>query len=74
MPKPDPGPLQRLAAAGGGTSAEIRAATPVLDAVAAPTAQHLAAGGYGVVAFADLGRWLLALAALPALLLFRRSA
>ena len=74
VPKPDPGPLQRLAAAGGGTSAEIRAATPVLDAVAAPTAQHLAAGGYGVVAFADLGRWLLALAALPALLLFRRSA
>lgn len=74
VPKPDAGSLQRLAAAGGGTSAEIGNATPVLDAVAAPTAQHLAAGGYGVVAFADLGRWLLALAALPALLLFRRSA
>ncbi len=73
-PKPDPAPLQRLAAAGGGISAEIGAANPVLDAVSAPTAQHLATGGYGVVVFADLGRWLLALAALPALLLFRRSA
>lgn len=73
-PKPDPGPLQRLAAAGGGTSATITTADPVIAQVSAPTAQHLAAGGYGVVAFADLGRWLLALAALPALLLFRRSA
>ncbi|MCJ2011141.1 VWA domain-containing protein [Methylobacterium sp. J-076] len=73
-PKADPGPLRRLAEAGGGVSADIAAPAAVLDAVSAPTAQHLAAGGYGVVAFADLGRWLLALAALPALLLFRRSA
>ena len=31
-------------------------------------------GGYAVLAFADLGRWLLLLALLPALVLFRRSA
>ncbi|MFC6789208.1 VWA domain-containing protein [Methylobacterium komagatae] len=74
VPQAGPDPLRRLAEAGGGTSADVAVATPVLDAVAAPTAQHLAAGGYGVIAFADLGRWLLALAALPALLLFRRSA
>ena len=74
VPAPDPTALTRLAAAGGGTSADIAMPGPVLDAVGAPTAQHLAAGGYGVVAFADLGRWLLLLAALPALLLFRRSA
>jgi len=73
-PPPDATALARLAAAGGGPHADIATPGPVLDAVAAPTAQHLAAGGYGVVAFADLGRWLLALAALPALLLFRRSA
>ncbi|GJE72977.1 hypothetical protein CHKEEEPN_4538 [Methylorubrum podarium] len=46
----------------------------VLDRVGASTAQHLAAGGYGVLAFADFGRWLLLLALVPALLLFRRSA
>ncbi len=74
VPAPDPTALTRLAAAGGGPSADIAMPGPVLDAVGAPTAQHLAAGGYGVVAFADLGRWLLLLAALPALLLFRRSA
>ena len=34
----------------------------------------LAAGGYSVLAFADLGRWLLLLALVPALMLFRRSA
>ncbi len=74
VPAPDPTALARLSAAGGGVSADIADPGPVLEAVGAPTAQHLAAGGYGVVAFADLGRWLLLLAALPALLLFRRSA
>jgi peptidyl-prolyl cis-trans isomerase B (cyclophilin B) len=33
-----------------------------------------AAGGYTVLAFADLGRWLILLALFPALVLFRRSA
>ena len=60
--------------AGGGVVADLDAPGAVLEAVGASTAQHLAAGGYTVLAFADLGRWLLLLAALPALLLFRRSA
>lgn len=73
-PKPDRTALDALARAGGGTTADIATPGPVLDAVGAGLAQHLAAGGYGVLAYADLGRWLLLLAALPALLLFRRSA
>lgn len=73
-PKPDQAALDRLAAAGGGMSADVDAPDPVLGRVGASTAQHLAAGGYSVLAFADLGRWLLLLAALPALALFRRSA
>jgi len=73
-PRPDRAALDRLAALGGGRAADIDAAGPVLDRVGASTAQHLAAGGYSVLAFADRGRWLLWLALLPALALFRRSA
>ena len=74
VPQPDRAALDRLAGAGGGVAADLAAPAPVLDAVGASTAQHLAAGGYTVLAFADYGRWLLLLAALPALLLFRRTA
>jgi len=73
-PRPDRAALDRLASLGGGRVADIDAANPVLDRVGASTAQHLAAGGYSVLAFADIGRWLLLLALLPALTLFRRSA
>jgi len=73
-PKPDRAALEALVRAGGGNIADIAAPGAVLDAVGAGTAQHLAAGGYGVLAYADLGRWLLLIAALPALALFRRSA
>lgn len=73
-PKPDRAALDDLVRAGGGVAADLSAPAPVLDAVGASTAQHLAAGGYTVLAFADYGRWLLLLAALPALLLFRRTA
>ncbi|GJD81630.1 VWA domain-containing protein [Methylobacterium gregans] len=73
-PKPDRAALDGVVSAGGGVAAELDTPAAVLDAVGASTAQHLAAGGYTVLAFADLGRWLLLLAALPALLLFRRSA
>lgn len=74
VPKPDRAALDGLARAGGGVAADLSSPAPVLDAVGASTAQHLAAGGYTVLAFADYGRWLLLLAALPALLLFRRTA
>lgn len=73
-PRPDRAALDRLASLGDGRVADIDAANPVLDRVGASTAQHLAAGGYSVLAFADIGRWLLLLALLPALTLFRRSA
>lgn len=73
-PAPDRSALEGLARAGGGVGAGISDPGPVLDAVGAGTARHLAAGGYGVLAYADFGRWLLLLAALPALVLFRRSA
>lgn len=73
-PKPDRAALDRLAALGNGASTDLDAPTAVLDRVGASTAQHLAAGGYTVLAFADLGRWLILLALLPALVLFRRSA
>ncbi|BAU89494.1 von Willebrand factor type A [Methylorubrum populi] len=73
-PRPDRAALDRLAGAGGGRAADIDSPQAVLDRVGASTAQHLAAGGFGVLAFADFGRWLLLLALVPALLLFRRSA
>ncbi|GLS42419.1 VWA domain-containing protein [Methylobacterium brachythecii] len=73
-PRPDRAALDRLASQGSGRVADVASAEPVLDRVGASTAQHLAAGGYSVLAFQDLGRWLLLLALLPALALFRRSA
>ena len=74
VPKPDRAALDRLAGHGGGTAADVDAPDAVLGPVGASTAQHLAVGGYSVLAFADLGRWLLLLALVPALILFRRSA
>ena len=73
-PRPDRAALDRVAAEGGGEAADVDAPGAVLARVGASTAQHLAAGGYSVLAFADLGRWLLLLALAPALVLFRRSA
>ena len=73
-PKPDRTALDRLTTIGGGRIVDVDAPQAVLDAVGASAAQHLAAGGYTVLAFADVGRWLILLALLPALVLFRRSA
>lgn len=73
-PKPDRAALERLIGTGGGRLADLAAPGPVLEMVGASTAQHLAAGGYTVLAFTDLGRWMILLALLPALALFRRSA
>lgn len=73
-PKPDLAALDRLVSNGGGVTADVDRPDAVLDRIGASTAQHLAAGGYSVLAFADLGRWLLIAALFPALALFRRSA
>ncbi|WP_019906253.1 vWA domain-containing protein [Methylobacterium sp. 77] len=74
VPKPDRAALDRVTGAGNGITVDLGTPTALLDTVGASTAQHLAAGGYTVLAFADLGRWLILLALFPALALFRRSA
>ncbi|MFE1597540.1 vWA domain-containing protein [Methylobacterium sp. ID0610] len=73
-PRADRGALDRLAGIGGGAAGETDAPAAVLAAVSETTAGHLAAGGFAVLAWQDLGRWLLLGALVPALLLFRRSA
>ncbi|ACL56016.1 vWA domain-containing protein [Methylobacterium nodulans] len=73
-PRPDRAALDRLAGIGGGTAGEADAPSLVLAAVGETTARHLSAGGYAVLVWQDLGRWLLLGALAPALLLFRRSA
>ncbi|ACA15903.1 von Willebrand factor type A [Methylobacterium sp. 4-46] len=73
-PRPDRPALDRLAAAGGGVAADLDAPAPVLGAVGETAARHLADGGLAVLAWQDLGRWLLLGALAPALLLFRRGA
>ncbi|MGY2048209.1 vWA domain-containing protein [Methylobacterium sp. JK268] len=73
-PPPDRAALDRLAAAGGGVAATVDAPASVLASVGETTARHLAAGGLAVLAWEDLGRWLLLAALPPALLLFRRRA
>lgn len=73
-PRPDRAALDRLVELGGGALADADGLAPVTDPLGASTAQNLAAGGYSVLAFSDLGRWLLLLALVPALILFRRSA
>jgi Ca-activated chloride channel family protein len=73
-PRPDGAGLARLAALGGGAAGSLDAPGPVLAAFSETIAHHLAEGGYAVLAWQDLGRWLAGLALLPVLLLFRRSA
>lgn len=73
-PRSDRAALDRLARTGGGAAGEIDAPSPVVAAVAETGAGHLAAGSYAVLAWQDVGRWLVLLALLPALLLFRRPA
>ncbi|SEP14719.1 Ca-activated chloride channel family protein [Methylobacterium sp. ap11] len=73
-PRPDGAGMARLATLGGGSAGSLDAPAPVLAAISETVARHLAEGGYAVLAWRDLGRWLAGLALLPVLLLFRRSA
>ncbi|WP_298959940.1 VWA domain-containing protein [uncultured Methylobacterium sp.] len=73
-PRPDRTALAGLAAAGGGTAGEAGAPAAVLAAVGESVPRRLAQGGLAVLACQDWGRWLVLLALVPALLLFRRSA
>ncbi len=73
-PRPDGAGMARLATTGGGSAGSLDAPAPVLAAISETVARHLAEGGYAVLAWRDLGRWLAGLALLPVLMLFRRSA
>ncbi len=71
-PAPDPDALAALAREGGGASAPARAPRPVLDRIEAARIARVARSPEASLVFRDLGPWLLALSALPALALFRR--
>lgn len=73
-PPPDPEALRRLAAAGGGVYASARDPAPLLEALAKARRGILARSPLAPQAFEDFGRWILLLALIPALLLFRREA
>ena len=63
-----------LAAGGGGVSGDAGRPGLVLSAISGRSSLHFAPSSLGVLAFRDLGQWLLLAAALPLLLSFRRSA
>jgi len=71
-PPPDPTALSELARLGGGTAAPARDPGPVLAAIEAARIARIARSDEAGRVFRDLGPWLLALAALPGLALFRR--
>ncbi|MGC9447610.1 VWA domain-containing protein [Cereibacter johrii] len=72
MPEPPADALAALARAGGGALAPVRTPRPLLERLGQARTRALARSAEGPALFEDLGRWLLLLAALPALLLFRR--
>jgi Ca-activated chloride channel family protein len=73
-PRPSRATLDAAAAEAGGVSADVADPTPVVAQLSSGAATRLAATDYAVLAWADLGRFLLVASLLPALLLFRRGA
>jgi Ca-activated chloride channel family protein len=71
-PAPNPDALAALAREGGGASAPARAPLPVLERIEAARIARIAKSEAATLVFRDLGPWFLALAAIPALALFRR--
>lgn len=71
-PRPNRPPLDALAASGHGVAGDVIDFGPVLGEIASRPALRLGRGDYAVLAWRDLGRFLLALAAIPGVLLFRR--
>lgn len=71
-PPPNPGSLAELAREGGGASAPARDPKPILARIEQARIARIAQSPDAALVFRDLGPWILALAALPALSLFRR--
>lgn len=71
--RPDRASLDELAASAHGVSSDILDMSPVLTQIAKRPAVRLGQGDYAVLAWKDFGRVLLAVALIPALLLFRRT-
>lgn len=65
--------LEALAAVGGGVSGTVDDTQAVLARVSRDVAERLGPGAFSSLVWQDFGRWLLALAAIPALLMFRRG-
>lgn len=65
--------LDALATLGGGVSAPVGEPQAVEERLARRPAERLGPGAYASLVWFDYGRWLLVLAAFPALLLFRRG-
>ena len=75
VPPPDPGALAAIARSStGGQATDLTRIGDLLAALGEDVAPRLARGGYAALAWTDLGRLLLLLAALPLLAPFRRSA
>lgn len=72
MPVPDRAGAARLAAEGGGILADTANLSPLLSALDLPLGQKLEKNGYTALAWLDLGRYMLVLAAVPFLGLFGR--
>ena len=73
-PPANPAALQSFVAAGHGAFADISDPTRVVNLVGTSASTRLAATEFAVLAWTDHGRWLLILALLAALPLFRRQA
>ena len=73
MPAPDSAGLQRLAEAGGGFYAAASEPWTVADGIGQRAASRLESSDYAVLFVTDYGRYLLVLALIPALALFRRT-
>lgn len=73
MPAPDEAGLERLTMAGDGFFGEAREPVQLAESVGRRAASELAKGDTAALFFRDFGRYLLAFALVPALLLFRKA-
>lgn len=73
MPPPDRAKFEDLVRSGGGRVADVRDPLAVSEVMAQSTSTQLAAGDLVTLVWQDYGRFLLLLALLPALALFRKG-